>query len=178
MIPLRKLSPIFRLDPSFFTHYANRYAPCYVVENSPAEIEPGPMSISRHHPLLDFNTFAIATLGMEVCGAVARNLWQMHRYEEVKYGQRERPHLTRGSHARLRKLCWYPQTGKLCWYPHANKLLQKFEIFNKAINTHPRGLTEQHSYVWEPHRGCLHKVQKLCWCPFIGEGQQSHKYAF
>ena len=76
------------------------------------------------------------------------------------------------------KLCWYPQIGKLCWYPHANKLLQKFAIFNKAINTHSRGLTEQHSYIWEPHCGCLHKVKKVCWCHFFGEGQQSHKYAF
>ena len=76
------------------------------------------------------------------------------------------------------KLCWYPQIGKLCWYPHSNKLLQKCVIFNKAINTHSRGSTEQHFYVWEPHRGCLHKVKKVCWCHFIGEGQQSHKYAF
>ena len=67
------------------------------------------------------------------------------------------------------KLCWYPQIGKLCWYPHANKLLQKFAIFNKAINTHSRGLTEQHSYVWEPHHGCLHKVKKVCWYPQIGK---------
>ena len=132
------------------------------------------MSISRHHPLLDFNTFA--TLGMEVCGAVARNLWQMHRYEEVKYSQRERPHLTRGSHARLRELCWYPQigklywypqTGKLCWYPHSNKLLQKCVIFNKAIKTHSRGPTEQHFYVWEPHCGCLHKVKKCAGAPSL-----------
>ena len=76
------------------------------------------------------------------------------------------------------KLCWYPQTGKLCWYPHANKLLQKFVIFNKAINLHSRGPTEQHFYIWEPHHGCLHKVKKVCWCRFIGEGQQSQKYAF
>ena len=76
------------------------------------------------------------------------------------------------------KMCWYPQIGKLCWYPHANKLLQKCVIFNKAINLHSRGPTEQHFYVWEPRRGCLHKVKKVCWCPFIGEGQQSHKYAF
>ena len=91
-------------------------------------------------------------------------------------------YLTRGSHAKLRKLCWYPQIGKnvlvppdmknvlvppdwkkcpgtprlekMSWYPSANKLLQKCVIFNKAINLHSRGLTEQYSYVWEPHRGC------------------------
>ena len=73
------------------------------------------------------------------------------------------------------KLRLYPQIGKLCWYRHANKLLQKCVIFNKAINLHSRGPTEQHFYVWELHRGCLHKVKKVCWCPFIGEGQQSHK---
>ena len=74
------------------------------------------------------------------------------------------------------KMCWYPQIGKLCWYPPANKLLQKCVIFNnKAINSHSRGPTEQYFYVWEPHRGCLRKVKKV---PFIGEGQQSHKYAF
>ena len=76
------------------------------------------------------------------------------------------------------KLCWYPPIGKLCWYPHANKLLQKYVIFNKAINLHSRGPTEQYFYVWEPHCGCLHKVKKVCWCLFIGEGQQSHKYGF
>ena len=109
-------------------------------------------------------------------------------------------YLTRGSHAKLRKLCWYPQIGKMSWYPQigknvlvppdwknvlvppdwkkcpgtprlekcpgtprlekmswyppANKLLQKCVIFNKAINLDSRGLTEQYSYVWEPHRGC------------------------
>ena len=47
------------------------------------------------------------------------------------------------------KLCWYPQIGKVCWYPHANKLLQKCVIFNKAINLHSRGPTEQYFYVWE-----------------------------
>ena len=78
----------------------------------------------------------------------------------------------------IRKLCWYPQIGKLCWYPHANKLLQKCVISNEAINLHSRGPTEQYFYVWDPHCGCLHKVKKVCWCPFIGEGQQSHKYAF
>ena len=62
--------------------------------------------------------------------------------------------------------------------PHANKLLQKFVLFNKAINLHSRAPTDQHFYVWEPHRGCLHKVKNVCWCPFIREGQQRHKYAF
>ena len=76
------------------------------------------------------------------------------------------------------KMCWYPQIGKLCWYPHSNKLLQKCMIFNKAINLHSRGPMEQYFYVWEPHRGCFHKVKKVCWCHFIREGQQSHKYAF
>ena len=57
-------------------------------------------------------------------------------------------YLTKGSHARLRKLCWYSQIAKLCWYPHANKLLQKCAIFNKAINLHSRGPTEQYLYVW------------------------------
>ena len=78
----------------------------------------------------------------------------------------------------IEKLCWYPQIGKLCRYPPVYKLLQKCVIFNKAINLHSRGPTEQHFYVWEPHCGYLHKVKKVCWCPFIGEGQQSHKYAF
>ena len=64
---------------------------------------------------------------------------------------------------------------KMRWYPHANKLLQKCVIFNKAMNLHSRGPTEQYFYVWESHCGCLHKVKKVCWCPFIGEGQQSHK---
>ena len=73
------------------------------------------------------------------------------------------------------KLCWYPQIGKLCRYPHANKLLQKCVIFNRVINLHSRGPTEQCFYVWEPHRGCQNKVKKVCWCHFIGEGQQSHK---
>ena len=54
----------------------------------------------------------------------------------------------------LKNMSWYPQIGKMSWYPHANKLLQKCVIFNKAINLHSRGLTEQHFYVWEPHRWC------------------------
>ena len=32
--------------------------------------------------------------------------------------------------------------------------------FNKAINMHSRGPTEQHFYVWEPHCGYLHKVKR------------------
>ena len=99
IIPLRKSSPIFRLYLSFShtTQIATLLATLW--KNSPTEIEPGPMSISRHHPLLDFNTFA--TLGIEVCGAVARNLAQMCRYEAPKYSNhkkvklhcpRERPH--------------------------------------------------------------------------------------
>ena len=48
------------------------------------------------------------------------------------------------------------------WYPYAIKLLQKCAIFNEAINMHSRGPTEQHFLIWEPHRGCLHKVKK---CP-------------
>ena len=34
--------------------------------------------------------------------------------------------------------------------------------FNKAINMHSRGPTEQHSYVWDPDCGYLLKVKK---CP-------------
>ena len=34
-IPLRKLRNHFWLDPSFFTHYASSYAPCFVVEKLP-----------------------------------------------------------------------------------------------------------------------------------------------
>ena len=55
---------------------------------------------------------------------------------------------------------------------------QKCVIFNKAINLHSRGPTEQYFYVWEPHCGCLHQVKKVCWYPCIREGQQSHKYGF
>ena len=54
---------------------------------------------------------------------------------------------------------------------------EKYSISNKAINMHSRGPTEQHFYVWEPHRGYLHKVKKVSWCPLIKEGQLSHKYA-
>ena len=36
--------------------------------------------------------------------------------------------------------------------------------FNKAINMHSRGSTEQHFYIWEPH----------CGYPHIKEGQWSH----
>ena len=32
--------------------------------------------------------------------------------------------------------------------------------FNKAINMHSRGPTEQHFYVWEPRCGYLHKVKR------------------
>ena len=76
------------------------------------------------------------------------------------------------------KIVMVPPDWKIVLVPPANKLLQKCVIFNKAINLHSRGSTEQYFYVWEPHCGCLHKVKKVCWCPFIGEGQQSHKYAF
>ena len=38
-----------------------------------------------------------------------------------------------------------------------------------------RGPTEQHFYVWEPHHGCLHKLEKVSWCPLVKEGQLSHK---
>ena len=55
-----------------------------------------------------------------------------------------------------------PPYGKMSWYPHAIKLLQKWVIFNEAINLHSRGPTEQHLYVLEPHRGCLHNLKK---CP-------------
>ena len=61
--------------------------------------------------------------------------------------------------------------------PHAIKLLQKCVISNKVRNIHSRGPTEQHFYVWEPHRGCLNKVKKVRWYPLIKEGQQSHKCA-
>ena len=58
---------------------------------------------------------------------------------------------------------------KMSWYPHANKLLQKWVIFNEAINLHSRGPTEQHLYVLEPHHGYLHKVKNVSWCPLIKE---------
>ena len=64
-----------------------------------------------------------------------------------------------------------PSHRKMSWYPHAIKLLQ-------AINLHSRGPTDQHLYVLEPHRGCLHNLKKVSWYPLIKEGQQSHKYAF
>ena len=54
---------------------------------------------------------------------------------------------------------WYK--GKVGWYPHANKLLKKCA----AVNMHSRGPTEQYFYVWEPHRGCLHKVKKCTGTP-------------
>ena len=47
-----------------------------------------------------------------------------------------------------------PPDWKNVLVPPANKLLQKCVIFNKAINLHSRGPTEQHFYVWEPHRRC------------------------
>ena len=47
-----------------------------------------------------------------------------------------------------------PPDWKNVLVPPANKLLQKCVIFNKAINVHSRGPTEQYLYVWEPHRGC------------------------
>ena len=75
--------------------------------------------------------------------------------------------------------------------------------FNKAINIHSGGTTEQHFYVWEPRCGYLHKVKKangainmhskgsnkllqnidppyrkIVSYPFIEKGQRSHKYAF
>ena len=49
--------------------------------------------------------------------------------------------------------------------PHANKLLHNVEkcaISNKAINMHSRWPTGQYFCVLEPHRGCLHKVKKMC----------------
>ena len=67
-----------------------------------------------------------------------------------------------------------PSNWKMSWYPHANKLLQKWVIFDEAINLHSRGPMEQHLYIWEPHHGCLHKVKKVSWCPLIKEGQRSH----
>ena len=80
--------------------------------------------------------------------------------------------------ALLLSIQWFHQTEKMCQYPHTNKLLQKCVIFNEAINLYSRGSTEQHFYVWEPRCGCLRKVKKVCWYPFIKEGQRSHKYAF
>ena len=50
---------------------------------------------------------------------------------------------------------------EMSWYPHANKLLEKCVIFNKAINMHSRGLTEQHFYVWEPHCGCCLQAKNV-----------------
>ena len=44
--------------------------------------------------------------------------------------------------------------------------------FNKAINMHFRGPTEQHFYVWEPHCGYLLKVKKVSLCPLIEEGHR------
>ena len=89
---------------------------------------------------------------------------------------------------RLEKMSWYPQIGKMSWYPqigknvlvypHSNKLLQKCVIFNKTINLHSRGPTEQHFYIWEPHCGCCLWTKKVQFhTPLVG-GQQSHKYAF
>ena len=60
--------------------------------------------------------------------------------------------------------------------PHANELLQKCAISNEVMNMHSRGPAEQHLYVWESHRGYLHKAEKVRWCPLIKKGQQSHKY--
>ena len=37
----------------------------------------------------------------------------------------------------------------------------------KAINIHSRAPTEQYLYVWEPHRGCLHKVKKCAGTPSL-----------
>ena len=42
--------------------------------------------------------------------------------------------------------------------------------FNKAINMHFRGPTEQHFYIWEPRCGYLLKVKKVSLCPLIEEG--------
>ena len=39
---------------------------------------------------------------------------------------------------------------------------------------HSRGPTEQHFYIWEPHRGCLHKVKKVGSYPLIKKDQLSH----
>ena len=46
--------------------------------------------------------------------------------------------------------------------------------FNKAINMHSRGQTEQHFYVWEPRCGYLLKVEKVSLCHLIEEG---HRFA-
>ena len=37
---------------------------------------------------------------------------------------------------------------------HSKLMLQKCVIFNKAINMHSRGPTEQYFYVWESRCGC------------------------
>ena len=58
-----------------------------------------------------------------------------------------------------------PSYRKTSWYPHAIQLLQKWVIFNEAINLHSRGPTEQHLYVLEPHRGCLQKLKKVSYYP-------------
>ena len=47
-----------------------------------------------------------------------------------------------------------PRSENCAGTRNSNELLQKFVIFNKAINLHSRGPTEQYFYVWEPHRGC------------------------
>ena len=44
---------------------------------------------------------------------------------------------------------------------------------------HSRGPTKQYFYVWQPHRGYLHKGKKVSWYPPppIEKGRWSHKYA-
>ena len=44
--------------------------------------------------------------------------------------------------------------------------------FNKAINMHSSGPTEQHFYIWEPRCGYLHKVKKNVLVPLIEEGHR------
>ena len=93
-----------------------------------------------------------------------------------------------GFHALIAKTisminAWYKgkDIRKNVLIPHADKLLHHTEecvISNNAINIHSRGPTEQHFCALEPHRGCLHKVKKVCSYPLIKKGQRNHKYAF
>ena len=93
-----------------------------------------------------------------------------------------------GFHAPIAKTisminAWYKgkDIRKNVLVPHADKLLHHTEecvISNNAINMHSRGPTEQHFCTLEPHRGCLHKVKKVCSYPLIKRGQRNDKYAF
>ena len=93
-----------------------------------------------------------------------------------------------GFHAPIAKTisminAWYKgkDIRKNVLVPHADKLLHHTEecvISNNAINMHSRGPTEQHFCALEPHRGCLHKVKKVCSYPLLKRGQRNHKYAF